>query len=97
MCTKPRKVEDLLPGGFWEAGPKFLLTEESSWPIKLTYKKDLEGEVAVSKKAYSIQVASYAKDILTRLVERISTWKRIVRVVAWVLQCWKKTVWLPAM
>ena len=83
-------MEDLQPGGLWEAGPGFLLSEESSWPIKLTYKKDLEGEVPVSKKTFSILVVPSAKDFLSKLIGCISTWRRIVRVVAWVLQCWKK-------
>ena len=43
-CTKPCEVKDAVEGGFWEQGAVFLLTEESSWPIKSTFKIDNFGE-----------------------------------------------------
>ena len=90
MCTKPRQVEDLLPGGFWEAGPGFLRSEESSWSMKLTFKENLEGDIPVLKKAFVIHVDTCAKDFLSNLVDSISTWRRIHRILAWVLQWPKK-------
>ena len=49
-CTKPRQVNDLMAGGFWESGPEFLRTPVEEWPTKSSYKKDgLEGEILVKK------------------------------------------------
>ena len=49
-CTKPRPVEKIKQGGFWEEGPDFLCQEEANWPIKFSYKTErLDGEVTVGK------------------------------------------------
>ena len=51
------------------------------WPIKHTYKKELEGEVPVSKKkVFTVQVSP--SDSVKELVSRCSTWNKLVRVVA---------------
>ena len=42
--TKPRKVNDLRLGGFWQAGPSFLAEDYSKWPLKHDFKTGvLEG------------------------------------------------------
>ena len=47
-CTKPHSPKYLLYGGFWESGPEFRSQEETSWPIKQTYRTDrLEGEFQI--------------------------------------------------
>ena len=43
--TKPRKVQDLAKGGFWQCGPRFLTTEFESWPIKLFFRTRLHPEM----------------------------------------------------
>ena len=74
-------------GGFWESGPDFLRLDESEWPIKYSYKKDnLEGEAPVSKKFFAIQVTPGVNSIFNRLIERCSCWRRMVRVLAWMLR-----------
>ena len=87
MCTKPRLLKDLFPGGFWQDGPNFLLLPESDWPIKLTYRTDrLEGELVVSKQCHVAVVNADHPDLLGRIVNRISSWKKMCRVLAWILR-----------
>ena len=44
-CTKPSSVQDITSDSFWMKRPKFLLDDESSWPVKLTYRIDkLDGK-----------------------------------------------------
>ena len=89
-CTKPRPVKDLL-SDFWLSGPEFLSQDVSCWPIKHSYKKDgLEGEVKVPNAVYSVM-----KDILWNfihcLLERYSSWNKIVHIFARVLRLSKRT------
>ena len=86
-CTKPREVKDLKVGGFWESGPEFLRLAEEDWPIKFSYKKDgLEGEVLV-KKVFAVTIAvQYVNGYLKRLVARSSSWRRMIRVLAWMVR-----------
>ena len=82
-CTKPRRVEDL-HGSFWESGPEFLRKEESSWPIKFSYKKDdFEGMVGIPKPVHFVQIQILSEDYLNRLIVRGSSWKKIIRVLVW--------------
>ena len=86
LCTKPRSVEDLREGGFWEGGAAFLREDESKWPIKLTYKKDdLEGMLNPKPVVCAhVQLASY--DYLGRLVSRSSSWCKSLRVMSWMIR-----------
>ena len=87
-CTKPRQVKDLLPvNGFWSAGPEFLRLDESEWPIKYSYRMDrLEGEIIISKQCHVAIVNFAHPDFLGRIVHYFSSWKRMVRVLAWILR-----------
>ena len=89
-CTKPRVVRDLL-NSFWWMGPEFISKDVSSWPIKLTYKKEgLEGELKVPKAVYAVVVDVLGK-VLNWLFERYSSWEKIVRVFARILRLTKRT------
>ena len=87
LCTKPRPVKDLHPGGFWQSGPKFLLLDESEWPIKFTYRTDrLEGELNLRKQCHIAVVNVAHPDLLERIVRRFSSWKKVCRLLAWILR-----------
>ena len=87
LCTKPRPVEDLKPGGFWQVGPEFLQLEVSEWPIKLTYRTDkLDGEIVIGKSCHVAVVNVAHPDLLGRIVNRCGSWKRMKRVLAWILR-----------
>ena len=84
-CTKPRQVEDLYEGGLWESGPEFLRQDESSWPIKYTYKKEgLENmqEDAPVVQCHFIQI-HLMEGYMRRIVIRCSSWMKMVRVLSW--------------
>ena len=86
-CTKPRSVEEVRGNRFWVDGPDFLQQHESTWPIKLTYKKDnLEGELNVPRSVKCLHVQVHHQDFLGRLVNRSSSWTKAVRVLAWMLR-----------
>ena len=83
-ATKPRQVEDLLTGRFWPEGAGFMLLEEDCWPIILSYKKDdLEGMVKIPKPVFCAFAQVISNGYLARLVIRCSSWKRMVRLLAW--------------
>ena len=84
-CTKPRPVEKVAHDKFWENGPDFLLQDEESWPIKLTYKTErLEGEVVINKK--HVFFTSCFPDHVGRLIANASVWTRLVRAASWLLR-----------
>ena len=86
-CTKPRPVKDLVPGGFWQTGPQFLMLDESEWPIKWTYRTDrLEGELVLGKQCHVAVVNVAHPDLIGRIVHRCSSWKKMCRVLAWILR-----------
>ena len=87
MCTKPRPVQALKPGGDWQVGPEFLQLEVSEWPIKLTYCTDkLDGEIVIGKSCHVSVVNVAHPDLLGRIVNRCGSWKRMKRVLAWILR-----------
>ena len=85
-CTKPRSAEKVAHDSFWKDGPEFLRQEESSWPIKFTYKTEhLEGEVTIGKKL-GVFFQSCSPDVIGRLIDRSSVWRRLLRVFCWILR-----------
>ena len=85
-CTKPRSVEKVSHDSFWKDRPEFLRKDESSWPIKFTFKTDqLEDEVTVVKKQNAF-FQSCSLDIIGHLIDRCSVWRRIIRVFPWTLR-----------
>ena len=87
LCTKPRPIKDLEPGGFWQTGPQFLQREESEWPIKLTYRIDrLDGEIVIGKSCHMAVVNVAHPDLLGRIVNHCGSWKRMKRLLAWILR-----------
>ena len=87
--TKPRKVQYLAKGGFWQCGPRFLMTEFKSWPIKLSFRTDkLEGEL-VPKEVMSSTLATVVQDDdLAGVLERCRSLEKCHRVLAYILK-WK--------
>ena len=85
-CTKPRSPEKISEDEFWVKGPEFLRQGEELWPIKYTYKTgSLKGEVTLGNNQHVFFQVT-CPDILGRLVERISQWKRMIRVLCWILR-----------
>ena len=87
-CTKPRTVTDLSENKFFYSGPPFFQLEESEWPIKFSYRTDkLEGEIESRVRATCAFVeVKFSTNIVNRLLVRGSSWKKIVRVLAWLFR-----------
>ncbi len=86
-CTKPRSVKELIENKFWNEGAGFMLLKESLWPLKFTYKKDnFEGELRVPRSVTCLHVQVQHSDFYERLVNRSSSWQRLVRAFAWILR-----------
>ena len=87
-CTKPRTVKDLSESDFFYSGPPFLTLREEEWPIKYSYRTDkLEGEIESRVRATCAFVEVKASTaVVNRLLVRGSSWKKIVRVLAWLIR-----------
>ena len=84
-CTKPRSMKDMVEGRFWQKGPDFLWKEESDWQVRTSYKTGpLDGEVMKAVCAHVM--VTPADDVFCFVMERISSWKKMVRVLAWMLR-----------
>ena len=84
-CMKSRPVEKI-NDSFWKHGPEFLQQEEETWSMKFTFKTDcLDGEIVINLKL-AVYFQSTSIDILGRLVDRSSQWKRLLRVLCWILR-----------
>ena len=76
-----------MTGGFWQNGPAFLLLEEDQWPIKLTYRTDsLEGEHVIGKHCHMAVVNVAHPDLLGRISHMFSSWKKMCRILGWILR-----------
>ena len=87
-ATKPRLVSELKEGGFWQSGPDFLKRDFSEWPIKLDFRTDkLEGELMPKVVNSVFIVFDESGCVLNDLLERLSSAKKLFRIVAKVLTC----------
>ena len=69
-CTKSHPAKDLAKP-FWQSSPDFLQLEESSWPIKTTYRVDrLEGEIQLKPKVVCGFLNIAHPEYLGRLLNR---------------------------
>ena len=103
LCTRPQSPEKLGKGSLWQDGPAFIWEPESVWPIVKSFQKldpdmieeeeegndrELVGLMRVVEPVYG----ENEKEVLERILGlaiRYSSWKKYVRVVAWVL-CFHK-------
>ena len=79
----------------WKNGPEFLKLPKNSWPIENT-KPDQE---EVEKECRKTEVVGAVATVTTTCAidcERFSSWRRLVRVTAWVLRMKKKLLEIPA-
>ena len=78
-CTKPRPADKIIHDAFRLRGVEFLETHEDNWPIKHSYKTDQLEEVVVVGKHSAFFISSHiVTNILMRLVDYISRWKRMI-------------------
>ena len=79
----------------WKNGPEFLKLPKESWPIENTEPDQEE----VEKECRKTEVVGAITMVTTTCAidcERFSSWRRLVRVTAWVLRMKKKLLEIPA-
>ena len=82
-ATKPRSVEDLKEGGFWQKGPSFLEEDVMEWPNKLDFRVDkLDGEIQ-PKGVLTVLFSSEIHDMLSGLLDRVSSTAKLFRILAY--------------
>ena len=85
LVSKGASVEELIHQSRWFNGPKFLWKEESSWPtMPETLKEISEGDPEI-KKEVQIHFSS-AQPLLDSMIQRYSSWYKLKRGVARLLQ-----------
>ena len=70
----------------WVKSPEFLWEEESRWPqLK---EKEVNGIIDYPKvkKTAAVNVSKIEEDIVSILQIRLSSWKKMLRVVAWIIK-----------
>ncbi|XP_033118284.1 uncharacterized protein LOC117117910 [Anneissia japonica] len=76
-----KRTQDLI-NGIWFKGPDFLWRSESEWPRYVLIDLDV---VDVEMKSSCTIVEAGDKSVVDMLVSKISNWKKMKRVMAWVL------------
>ena len=79
-------MKDLKASRFWDEGPKFLLQDEENWPIKFSYKTEKLQDESVKEDVNVILTQDPETDVVNILALRSSSWKRVIRVTAWMLR-----------
>ena len=83
-ATKPRLVQELREGGFWQKGPNFLQEDVEYWPIKRDFRTDkLEGEIQ-PKGVFTVVTTVEACRFLEDLERKYSSSGKLYRIVAYV-------------
>ena len=80
----------------WISGPEFLWQEDSKWPNLKDQLPDISNEDLEVKTNVSINVIKIECDILSDMVERISSWKKLLRVMAFVMKFMKRMTKISA-
>ena len=68
----------------WLHGPMFLREKDEIWRLRAPATEEIEGDVEVKIEKVVQVVKIKMKSILEKMEERISSWQRMKRVLAWV-------------
>ena len=74
----------------WISGPTFLWQEESKWPNLEDQVPGIANEDRKVKTTVGINAIKTESDIVSNMVERISSWKKLLRVMASVMKFVKR-------
>ena len=86
LASRGMRAELFLKNETWISGPSFLMQEEETWPVNPDNLGELppgDPEVKVSAAVVSVE---QEEDAVLRLINRSSSWKRLTRVMAWILR-----------
>ena len=86
LASRGLRAELFLKNETWISGPSFIMQEEETWPVNPDNLGELppgDPEVKVSAAVVSVE---QEEDAVLRLINRSSSWKRLTRVMAWILR-----------
>lgn len=87
QATRGMKVESLMQGETWINGPQFLLQPASEWPQRGdTANQDLQSDSEVKTIRANRIIAEEKSDPMNQLLQYYSSWGRLKRAIAWILQ-----------
>lgn len=87
LASRGVEVRDLLNESQWISGPSFLWKEESHWPTQILNTEKLNPEDVEVKACTSKPTSNdLPEDSIDQLIEKTSSWRKLVRVVAWILR-----------
>lgn len=87
LASRGMRAEPFLKNETWISGPAFLMKPEEVWPVNPDHLGELspeDPEVKVS--AATISVEQEEDDAVMSLINRSSSWRRLTRVMAWILR-----------
>ena len=97
---KPQKPADYTSRGLtpssskkvksWISGPDFLYEQELKWPNLEDRVLDIANENREVKTTISINAIKIEGDTISNMVEQISGWKKLLRVMAFVMKFVKR-------
>ena len=70
----------------WVKGPELLWEEESRWPQSKEKDANNNSDDPEVKKTAAVNISKIEEDIVSILQIRLSSWKKMLRVVAWVIK-----------
>ena len=84
-------VDEMSAGSKWLSGPEFLKKREEFWPFDPTIRQpelsDDDPEIKRETQLHNQSATSHrGEEILSKLIERYSSWDRLRRAVAWLLR-----------
>ena len=87
LASRGMRAELFLKNETWISGPTFLMKPEEAWPVNPDHLGELspeDPEVKVS--AAIVSVEQEEDDAVMSLINRSSSWRRLTRVMAWILR-----------
>ena len=89
-ASRGMKVGDLLNGGNWIEGPRFLFDPEKDWPTDITAATISVDDVEVKRDAtVNTIITQDSLDATDQLLSYFSDWRKLKVAVAWFLK-WKR-------
>lgn len=91
-CSRGLDPQQYIEGERWLKGPNFLRGPERDWPSQAVEEiSDEQLEIKKEKTSLATDVKPTAESGLNVLLEKFSSWKRLVKSVAWII---KFTDWI---
>ena len=86
LASRGVRVESFLKDEMWICGPPFLLRPKEAWPVDPEDLGRLTSGDPEVKVSATVSVEQEKDNAVTCLINRSSSWTRLLRVMAWILR-----------